>query len=305
MARPLTGIIPPLVTPFTTDGDIDEKLLRGQARFMLAKGVHGVCMGGSTGEGHTLTRDELKRTVEITLEEIGDKIPVVAGIIVNSTRQALLSAKDMQSLGGVSGLQITPVHYLFKPDDEATMAHFRAITSATDIPVIIYNVIPWNYLRPDLLVRLMTELPGIAGVKQSQGDMKLMADLLLAIPKGKVVLSAVDALLYSSFALGAHGTIAANPAAIPGVTVALWDAVQRGDHALGLEMHAAMLRFWNTIVGDNLPACVKYALTQQGAAAGVSRAPMPMPSAEQRAAIDRELKAVLAYDRSGAVAHAA
>ncbi|MBX3500862.1 MAG: dihydrodipicolinate synthase family protein [Alphaproteobacteria bacterium] len=305
MARPLTGIIPPLVTPFTADGDIDEKLLRGQARFMLAKGVHGVCMGGSTGEGHTLTRDELKRTVEITLEEIGDKIPVVAGIIVNSTRQALLSAKDMQSLGGVSGLQITPVHYLFKPDDEATMAHFRAITSATDIPVIIYNVIPWNYLRPELLVRLMTELPGIAGVKQSQGDMKLMADLLLATPKGKVILSAVDALLYSSFALGAHGTIAANPAAIPGVTVALWDAVQRGDHALGLEMHAAMLRFWNTIVGDNLPACVKYALTQQGAAAGVSRAPMAMPSAAQRAAIDRELKAVLAYDRSGSVAHAA
>jgi 4-hydroxy-tetrahydrodipicolinate synthase len=56
MTKQLTGIIPPLVTPFTADGDIDEKLLRGQARFMLSKGVHGVCMGGSTGEGHTLTR---------------------------------------------------------------------------------------------------------------------------------------------------------------------------------------------------------------------------------------------------------
>ena len=296
MAQQFSGIIPPLVTPFTAEGEIDEKLLRGQARFMLSKGVHGVCMGGSTGEGHTLTRAELKRTVEITLEEVGDKVPVVAGIIVNSTRQAVLSARDMQGLG-VAGLQITPVHYLFKPDDEATMAHFRTITGETNLPVIIYNVIPWNYLRPDLLVRLMTELPGIAGVKQSQGDMKLMADLLLATPKGKVVLSAVDALLYSSFALGAHGTIAANPAAIPGVCVALWDAVQRGDHALGLEMHKAMLRFWNSIVGDNLPACVKYALTQQGAAAGFPRAPMPAPTAEQRAAIDRELKAVLAFER--------
>jgi 4-hydroxy-tetrahydrodipicolinate synthase len=304
MTKQLTGIIPPLVTPFTADGDIDEKLLRGQARFMLSKGVHGVCMGGSTGEGHTLTRDELKRTIEITMEEVGGKIPVVAGIIVNSTRQAVLAARDVKDLG-VSALQITPTHYIFKPDDEATMAHFRTITNETDVPVIIYNVIPWNYLRPELLVRLMTELPGIAGVKQSNSDLKLMADLLLAIPKGKVVLSAIDALLYTSFALGAHGTIAANPAAIPGVTVTLWEAVKRGDHKLGLEMHAAMLRFWNAIAGDNLPACVKYALTQQGAPAGVSRSPMPMPSAAQRAAIDRELKAVLAYDRPGSVAHAA
>jgi 4-hydroxy-tetrahydrodipicolinate synthase len=304
MSKPLTGVIPPLVTPFTADGEIDEAAFRGQARFMLSKGVHGVCVGGSTGEGHTLTREELRRAVSMAQEEVGDKIPVVAGIIVNSTRQAVLSAQDMRDIG-VKGLQITPVHYLFKPDDEATMAHFRTITSETDIPVIIYNVIPWNYLRPELLVRLMTELPGIHGVKQSQGDMKLMADLLLTVPKGKVVLTAVDALLYSSFALGAHGTIAANPAAIPGVCVTLWDAVQKGDHRLGLEIHRAMLQFWNTIVGDNLPACVKYALSQQGAPAGLPRAPMPAPTAAQRVAIDRELKAVLAYDNATAAARAA
>lgn len=298
MNTALTGVIPPLVTPFTADGEIDEAAFRGQARFMLSKGVHGVCVGGSTGEGHTLTREELLRAVSIAQEEVGDKIPVIAGIIVNSTRQAVLSARDMKSVG-VKGLQITPVHYLFKPDDEATMQHFRTITSETEIPVIIYNVIPWNYLRPDLLIRLMTELPGIYGVKQSQGDMKLMADLLLGVPPGKIVLTAVDALLYSSFALGAHGTIAANPAAIPGVCVTLWDAVQRGDHKLGLEIHKAMLSFWNTIVGDNLPACVKYCLTQQGAPAGMPRAPMPYPTAGQQAAIDRELAAVLVYDRIG------
>ncbi|MBV8448057.1 MAG: dihydrodipicolinate synthase family protein, partial [Hyphomicrobiales bacterium] len=273
--RPLlTGVIPPLVTPFTVDGDIDADALKGEARFMLSKGVHGVCVGGSTGEGHTFTRDELLRVVTVVQEEVGDKIPVVAGIIVNSTRQAVLSARDMSKLG-IKGLQITPVHYLFKPDDDATIAHFRTIAGETDIPIIIYNVIPWNYLRPDLLVRLMTELPEIAGVKQSQGDMKLMADLLLATPKDKVVLSAIDALLYPSFALGAHGTIAANPAAVPGVCVRLWNAVQQGDHKLGLEIHRAMLRFWNTIAGDNLPACVKHALSRQGAPGGYPRAPMP------------------------------
>ncbi|MBV8767390.1 MAG: dihydrodipicolinate synthase family protein [Hyphomicrobiales bacterium] len=298
--RPLlTGVIPPLVTPFTVDGDIDADALKGEARFMLSKGVHGVCVGGSTGEGHTLTRDELLRVVTVVQEEVGDKIPVVAGIIVNSTRQAVLSARDMSKLG-IKGLQITPVHYLFKPDDDATIAHFRTIAGETDIPIIIYNVIPWNYLRPDLLVRLMTELPEIAGVKQSQGDMKLMADLLLATPKDKVVLSAIDALLYPSFALGAHGTIAANPAAVPGVCVRLWNAVQQGDHKLGLEIHRAMLRFWNTIAGDNLPACVKHALSRQGAPGGYPRAPMPASTASQKAAIDRELENVLAFEDAAA-----
>ncbi|MBV9588241.1 MAG: dihydrodipicolinate synthase family protein [Hyphomicrobiales bacterium] len=298
--RPLlTGVIAPLVTPFTVDGEIDAAALKGEARFMLSKGVHGVCVGGSTGEGHTLMRDELLRVVSVVQEEVGDKIPVVAGIIVNSTRQAVLSARDMSKLG-IKGLQITPVHYLFKPDDDATIAHFRTIAGETDIPIIIYNVIPWNYLRPDLLVRLMTELPEIAGVKQSQGDMKLMADLLLATPKDKVVLSAIDALLYPSFALGAHGTIAANPAAVPGVCVRLWNAVQQGDHKLGLEIHRAMLRFWNTIAGDNLPACVKHALSRQGAPGGYPRAPMPASTASQKAAIDRELENVLAFEDAAA-----
>jgi 4-hydroxy-tetrahydrodipicolinate synthase len=295
MATAFTGIIPPIVTPFAADGEIDENAFRAQTRFMRAKGVDGICVGGSTGEGHTLTREELKRLVLAAQEEVGDSIPVVAGIIVNSTRQAIRSARDFSGTG-VKGLQITPVHYLFKPDDEATMAHFRAITSETDIPVIIYNVIPWNYLRPELLIRLMTELPGIAGVKQSQGDMKLMADLLLGLPAGKVVLSAVDALLYSSFALGAHGTIAANPAAVPGVAVALWQAVRRGDHVRGLEIHKSMLRFWNTIAGDNLPACVKYALTCQGSPGGFPRAPMPAPPATQKAAIERALAEVLKFE---------
>jgi len=239
------------------------------------------------------------RVVTVVQEEVGDKIPVVAGIIVNSTRQAVLSARDMSKLG-IKGLQITPVHYLFKPDDDATIAHFRTIAGETDIPIIIYNVIPWNYLRPDLLVRLMTELPEIAGVKQSQGDMKLMADLLLATPKDKVVLSAIDALLYPSFALGAHGTIAANPAAVPGVCVRLWNAVQQGDHKLGLEIHRAMLRFWNTIAGDNLPACVKHALSRQGAPGGYPRAPMPASTPSQKAAIDRELENVLAFEDAAA-----
>ena len=295
MSLDLIGIVPPIVTPFTADGEIDEQAFRNVVQFNLRKKVHGVCVGGSSGEGHTLSIPEFVRLMTICVEEVNGAFPVVAGIIVNSTRDAIIRAKAIAHLP-IKALQVTPVHYVFKPDEEATFKHFKALTEAVDIPVIIYNVVPWNYLSPALLIRMMTELPGVQGVKQSAGDLKLMADLLLGAPAGAKIYTAVDALLYPSFALGAHGSIAANPAAAPGVCVALWNAVQAGDHARALEIHAALLRFWNAIVGDNLPANIKTCITLQGVNAGVPRAPMPASSEAQLVNIRRELANVLRYE---------
>ncbi|MEJ2802212.1 dihydrodipicolinate synthase family protein [Comamonadaceae bacterium PP-2] len=295
MGLDLTGVIPPLVTPFTADGSIDEAAFRKVIRFNLDKNVHGVCPGGSTGEGHTLTAEEFKRVMEITAAEVAGQVPIVAGIISNSTRDAINRARSVAHLP-IAGLQVTPVHYLFKPDEEATHHHFKALTQAVDIPVIIYNVVPWNYLNPAQMIRLMQDLPGVQGIKQSQGDLKLMADLLLGVPEGCKVFSAVDALLYSSFALGAHGTIAATPAALPGVCVNLWNTVQRGDHVAALEMHASMLAFWNALVGDNLPANIKTSIALQGCEAGLPRAPMPATTAAQRKKIELAMEDVLRFD---------
>ncbi len=293
----VNGIIPPIVTPFNANGDIDEAAFRDIVKFNLKKKVHGVCVGGSSGEGHTLTVEEFARLMEITVEEVNGAIPVLAGIIANSTRDAIRRAKAISHLS-VQGLQVTPVHYVFKPDEEATYAHFKALTEATDVPVIIYNVVPWNYLSPALLVRLMTELPGVQGVKQSAGDLKLMADLMLNVPQGCKVYSAVDALLYPSFAIGCHGTIAANPAAVPGVCIALWDAVQRGDHKLAKDIHEALLRFWNAIYADNLPANIKTSIALQGTQAGLPRMPMPNTTPAQLENIKRELANVLRYENA-------
>ncbi|MBV9462439.1 MAG: dihydrodipicolinate synthase family protein [Bradyrhizobium sp.] len=292
MPAKITGIVPPVPTPFDENGEINENAFRRQVKFFLDKGVHGVCVGGSTGEGHTLTTDEFRRLIEICAEEVDGKVPLVAGIIANSTREAIARARAVEHVN-VAALQITPVHYVFKPDDDATFGHFKTLSESVKQPVIIYNVVPWNYLSPALLLRIMREQPGVIGVKQSAGDLKLMADLLLDVPDGKVVLTAVDALLYPSFALGAHGTIAANPAAVPGACVALWNAVQRGDHVLALEIHKRLLRFWNTIVGDNLPACVKHALSLQGCPDSYPRQPMPVPTARQKEAIAPTLRHLL------------
>lgn len=295
MTVQLTGIIPALVTPFDADGEIQEAPYREQIRFMLRKGVHGLCFGGSTGEGFALETEELVRLARITVEEVAGRVPVVAGIIANSTREVLKRGRALVGTG-VDALQITPTFYVFTPDDETNFRYFESVARELAVPIVLYNVIPWNLLGTDLVVRILEEIPNVVGIKQSQGNIHRAAELVLRAPRDKVILAAIDGLLYPCFAIGAHGTLAASPTAAPGPCVRLWDAVQAGDHATARAIHDRLLNFWSLMPHDNLPACVKYALQLQGLATGVSRAPMPMPSAAQKAIIEPALRALLEYD---------
>lgn len=289
MPHGIHGIVPPIVTPFDASGEIDEDALRRDIAYMVESGVHGIAVGGSTGEGHTLESDELRRVVRLAVQEAGS-VPVIAGIIADSTRAAVERGLAVADLGAVA-LQVTPVHYLFRPNDDAMLDFFATIAERTGVPVMIYNVVPWAYLSPTLLARIIDEAPGVVGVKQSAGDMKLLADLLLLVGNRAAVMSAVDALLYPSFALGAHGAIAAILSAVPKLCVRLWDAVaqNRSDEARAL--HGSLLRIWDAIHADNLPANVKCAMEMQGRQGGFPRAPMPATSPERAEAIRQALVA--------------
>ena len=285
-----------MVTPFDEEGNVNEGLHRTEVRHMLAAQVDGLAVGGSTGEGHTLTTDETLRLTAATTEESMGRIPVITGIICNSTQTAIERGKAVAGLG-VAALQVTPVHYLFRPDDDALTRHFDRIAQATGLPVIIYNVVPWCYLSPKSLARIMQQVDGVIGVKQSASDLKALADLLLLIDSQELrqkdvrILSAVDALLYPSFSLGAHGAVAAILTAVPEWCVELWNAVQKGDRQRAKRLHKDLLRLWNAMDHPNLPANVKTALRVQGRDGGFPRAPMPHSSLEQeeeiRHALDR------------------
>ncbi|MBI1924607.1 dihydrodipicolinate synthase family protein [Candidatus Poribacteria bacterium] len=283
------GIVPPMTTPFDADDQLDEDAFRADVRYLIegAK-VHGLAVCGSTGEGHTLTTKETRLLTAWAIEEVEGRVPVITGIITDSTKSAIERGRAVRDLG-VAALQVTPVHYLFRPDDDAMLRHFDAIVEGTGVPVMIYNVVPWTYLSPQLLTRIITQVDGVIGVKQSAGDMKLLADLLLLLGDRGRIMSAVDALLYPSFALGAHGAIAAILTAAPMRCVQLWDAVQAGDHQTARTLHEKLLPIWNAIAADNLPANVKYAMTLQGRPAGEPRSPMPATSLSQGAAIRKAL----------------
>jgi 4-hydroxy-tetrahydrodipicolinate synthase len=292
----IKGILPPLVTPFDANEEIIEAAMRTQVRFMLEQGVHGVVVGGSAGEGFTLSTDELRRLVAVASEEVAGKVPLIAGIIVNSTKQAIERARAVADLG-VSALQITPVHYIYKSDDEAMVRHYRAIHDAVGIPIIIYNVVPWNYLTPALLLRMMREVPGVFGVKQSAGDMKLLADLLLMRRPGDMIYAAIDALVYPTLALGSQGIISQILSAIPGPCVELWNLVQAGDHVGALALHNRMLKLWNAIAGDNRLAVTKYTLSLQGVPTGNPRAPLTPASPPQQQGARAALAELIGVDK--------
>jgi 4-hydroxy-tetrahydrodipicolinate synthase len=282
-----TGVIPPMTTPFQENGEINYQLIAPQVEWMIAAGAHGVAAGGSTGEGHTLDHGEYRDLVAASVEAVKGRIPVIAGIIVDSTRDAIRRGKLVRDMK-VAALQVTPVHYLFKPNDEAMVAHFRAMADEIGMPIIIYNVVPWSYLSPALLTRIMIAVPLVVGVKQSAGDLKQFADLMMMAPD-KLIYSAVDALMYPSYTLGAHGSIAAILAAAPHASVELWNAVKAGDHVHALELHKKLLTLWNAVIADNLPACTRYAQTLQGLPKTWPRAPMPEASPAQQTAIRKAL----------------
>ena len=288
----LTGVLPPLTMPFDESGELVKGGLKQQIEFIIGSGANGVVAGGSTGEGHTLNDSEFALVMKEAYDATADRVPFLAGLIVQSTRAAIDRANMLKGMK-VAALQVTPVHYLFKPDAEATIEHFRTISDATGIPILIYNVIPWNYLSVDLMLRIMDEVPGVVGMKQSGGDLKSLSDLLLHCKPENVVLSGVDALLYPGFAMGMHGAISALTTAVPHIVVRIQKAVQANDHETARDLHFKLNALWNTMSHDNLPACIKYIQHLQGTSMYEPRAPMMRVTETQKKAIKAAMQPLM------------
>ena len=293
LRQQLTGVLPPITMPFDIKGELVKGGLREQIDFIIKNGANGVVAGGSTGEGHTLTDAEFSSVMQEAYEATAGRVPFLAGLIVQSTRAAIERANMLKGMK-VTALQVTPVHYLFKPDADATIEHFRTISDATGLPILIYNVIPWNYLSVDLMLRIMDEVPGVVGMKQSGGDLKSLSDLLLRCKPENVVLSGVDALLYPGFCMGMHGAISALTSAVPHIVVRIQKAVEANDHKAARDLHFKLNALWNTMSHDNLPACIKYIQHLQGTRMFEPRAPMMRVTDQQKVDIKAAMKPLMA-----------
>jgi 4-hydroxy-tetrahydrodipicolinate synthase len=281
MALELQGVIPAVITPFDELGQIDEKALRAELDFHLSYGVTAVCAGGSTGEGAGLSRDDVKRLNSIFVDQVQGRVPVIAGIIPDTTEEAVDLGVAAREAGAVA-LQVTPPHYLFQPGIPELVSYYSEIRARTGLDVIVYNVLPWGQVTAQGVEKLL-EAEAIAAVKQSGSNMHHLADMVYHFGDRIPILSALDDLLYPSFVLGAHGTLSAIASVLPRECVRLFEAVRRGDHAQARELHGQMLVIWRSLEDmSGFHGRVKYAIEVQGRPAGLPRRPFRPASESER-----------------------
>ena len=279
----LRGVIVPLTTPFLDDGEIDRNAFCEQIEWMIGEGVDGLVVGGSTGEGFALDEAEAVVLSRLALDVTRGRVPVMTSIMADSTRAAVRRACLLAELP-ISGLQIAPPHYIFAPNDDGLVSFYDEVGAATPLPIVIYNVISWANVRPEVAARIIDTVATVCAVKQSDKDLGTFADLVREVGPQRVF-GAIDGSLMSCYDLQIAGSIAAIASAAPRANVALFRAVQDGDRVRALTLNTGLCDLWRHLAAGNLPARVKAAQTVQGRAAGCPRAPMAQVGSDDIALI--------------------
>ncbi len=268
-----------LITPFGSDGSLDETTLRRLVRRQVDNGVHFLVPGGTTGESPTLAKPEHLRLVEVTLDESGGRVPVVAGCGGYDTAAVANLAGDLQALGVQGLLSVTP--YYNKPTPEGLVRHYSELANATELPIIVYNV-PGRTgcnVGPDLLCRL-AGIASVVAVKEASGDIGQMARICRSVPDGFSVLSGDDAVTLPLMALGGSGVISVVANEIPGAMARLCDLAAAGDFAHARSIHERYLPLMNANFCETSPGPVKVALEIMGLLDKARyRLPMTRPAA--------------------------
>ncbi len=274
MGKKYEGIIPPTITPFKADGTIDEKLAAKEMDICIKAGVHGLSVGGSTGEGPTLRDEELQLLITIAKEHVSKEQPIVCGIMRACTRDAVrsgLAAKE----AGADVIMVTPTAYnVLVPNEEGMFDFYSTISKEVQLPVIVYNVIPQNTIYPGLFKRLLEETDYVMGVKQSVGGVQaLYAMKMTCKDKGRIY-AATDDMLYTCYDLGARGAISAILSVFPKQCVEMWDCFVAGNKERAFEIQNQLYNKWQCLGGNQFPIRLKYALEVMGRGPGLCRSPI-------------------------------
>jgi 4-hydroxy-tetrahydrodipicolinate synthase len=291
MRTPFTGCGTALVTPFTSSGAVDEAAVRRLAKRQADAGVHFLVPCGTTGEAPTLSAVERRRVVELVADEVGKRVPVLAGAGGYDTREVAEAAREMQAAGAAGILSVTP--YYNKPTPEGLYRHYQAIAEATPLPIVVYNV-PGRTgcnVDPATLSRLAT-IPHVVAVKEASGNMTQICEVMRAVPDGFVVLSGDDALTLPAMAVGARGIVSVLSNELPAEMARMVEAAEANDFAKARELHARLLPLMLANFAESNPIPVKCVMAQMGLLEENYRLPMVAPRPETREKLQRVLAAV-------------
>ncbi len=284
------GSIVALVTPFR-NGEVDARALQDLVEWHLGQGTAGFVPVGTTGESPTLTHAEHARVIELCVEAVAGRAPVIAGTGSNSTEEAISLTRHAKKVGADAALVVTP--YYNKPTQEGLYRHYAAIHDAVDLPIVIYNI-PGRCaidMTPETMGRL-ARLPNIVGVKDASND--IVRPLVTAEVCGPAFcqLSGEDANTVAFLAHGGHGCISVTANVAPALCAAVHAAWAAGNPAEALAIHRKLMPLHRALFCETNPGPVKYALSRLGRCAPTVRLPLVEPSERSRALIDEALAAV-------------
>jgi 4-hydroxy-tetrahydrodipicolinate synthase len=279
-----------LVTPFRTDGSLDEGTLRKLVRRQIEAGIDFLVPCGTTGESPTLTREEHLRVCAITVEEAKGKTPVMGGAGGYNTAEVVELAKELKHIGVDGLLSVTP--YYNKPNPEGLYQHYKAIAAATPLPIVVYNIQGRTgiNIEPATLKRL-AEIDTIVGVKEASGNISQMATIAHLLPDDFVMLCGDDAITIPLIAAGGHGLISVASNEIPAEMTKLTQLALAGDFAGARAIQRKFFDLMSVNFTEPNPGPVKAAMAMMGLLEPVYRLPMVPVSEASRVKIEGVLKA--------------
>ncbi len=269
----IQGSLPAIITPMHEDGSLDLPRLRGLVDWHLREGSDGIVVVGTTGESPTVDFDEHCQLIEVVVEQVAGRAPVVAGTGANSTAEAIELAGFARRAGASAHLSVVP--YYNKPTQEGLYRHFRAIAEAVELPMIVYNV-PGRTgadLANDTALRL-AEVPGVAGIKDATGNIERGTDLLKRAPPSFSVLSGDDAIALALTLLGGHGVISVTANVAPRLMHDMIVAALAGDVATARTINFRLLGLHRHLFLEANPIPVKWACAEMGLVEHGVRLPM-------------------------------
>mgnify|MGYP001270887970 CR=1 FL=1 len=281
------GLTVALVTPFK-DGEVDEEALRDLIDFHVESNTDCLSPVGTTGESPTLSHDEHESVIRLVCEQSAGRLKVIAGTGSNSTAEAIRLTQFAQSVGADAALMVAP--YYNKPTQEGFFQHYRAVTEAVDLPIMLYNI-PGRTaknMEPETIARI-GELESVVAVKESTGSMD-QASQVIAL-SDLTVISGDDSLTLPLMAIGGSGVVSVVGNIIPDDVRAMLTAFDSGDLAGALEWHQRLFPLCRDLLGlATNPIPIKAAMQVLGRGNGEVRLPMTPLEEEQVEALTSTLR---------------
>ena len=283
-----SGVLPAIITPFHEDKSLDEEGLKRNVEYLSKTGISGMVPCGTTGEAATLTFEEHKRVIEIAVEN--STVPVIAGTGSNNTREAVELTCHAAEAGAHAALLITP--YYNKPNDRGMFEHFKTVAEKCDIPIVLYNVPKRTGidLKPELVAKL-SRIKNIVAIKEASGSLSQLSQIIEQTWGSDFsVLCGDDDLTLPAMALGAKGVISVVANVAPRKTVAMVDAMMKGDLEKARSLHYELAPLVRAMFLETNPIPVKTAHKYLGLANGPLRLPMSSMAPEKEATLKEMLE---------------